>query len=247
MSDDRTPDDGPDMAAAELALGLLEGEDRARALRRVLAEPGFAQEADRWRGYLAQLFDLWPAMPAPPGVLDRVEWSIDGPAAMPVAMPPQRRWFWPAMAGVSSVAAAALLLFIVLRPIDYTPGAARPGASGPIAAAPATMLVASIDPVARGAPVTAVYDPATGALRLTAAALADTGRSAELWVIDGAGVPHSLGLLRPAQPSSFVVDSANRVRLGAGAILAVSLEPVGGSPTGLPTGPVVATGPLSRV
>lgn len=247
MSDERKPDDAPDMAAAELALGLLEGEDRARALRRVLAEHGFAQEVDRWRGYLAQLFDLWPAMVAPPGVLERVEWSIDGPAAMPVAMPPQRRWFWPALAAVSSVAAAALLLFILLRPIEYTPRAAQPGAPGPIASAPAAMLVASIDPVAKGAPVTAIYDPASGALRLTAAALADAGRSAQLWVIGGDGVPHSLGLLSPAQPSSFAVDQANRARLVAGATLAVSIEPVGGSPTALPTGPVVATGALSRV
>ena len=32
----------PDTAAAELALGLLEGEERADALRRMLAEPAFA-------------------------------------------------------------------------------------------------------------------------------------------------------------------------------------------------------------
>lgn len=249
MSDDRTPespgDDAPDMAAAELALGLLEGDERARALRRILAEPGFAQEVEQWRGYLAQLFDLWPAIPAPPGVLERVEWSIDGPAAMAVPTAPRHRLFWPAAASVSSVAAAALLLFIVLRPIDRGPG---PQPSATVATAPlTTMLVASIDPVGKGAPVTAVYDPASGALRLTATALADASRSAELWVIGGDGVPHSLGLLRPAGASSLAVDTASRARLAAGATLAVSLEPIGGSPTGLPTGPVVATGALSPV
>ena len=39
----------PDVAAAELALGLLDGEERAAALRRMLAEPGFAREVERWR------------------------------------------------------------------------------------------------------------------------------------------------------------------------------------------------------
>ena len=39
----------PDMAAAELALGVLEGEERATALRRVLSEPAFAAEVERWR------------------------------------------------------------------------------------------------------------------------------------------------------------------------------------------------------
>jgi anti-sigma-K factor RskA len=34
--------------------------------------------------------------------------------------------------------------------------------------------------------------------------------------------------------------------LGEGAALAISLEPKGGSPTGAPTGPVVALGALKR-
>lgn len=251
MTDERTPEslgnDTPDVAAAELALGLLEGDERGHALRRTLAEPRFAQEVEGWRTHLGQLFDLWPALPAPSGVLARVEWSIDGPAAMLVPTPPRRRFFWPAAAGLSSIAAAALLVFVVLRPIEQAPRPAQPGTSTPIAAAPSTMLVASIDPVEQGAPVTAVYDPASGALRLTATTLADANRSAELWVIGGDGVPHSLGLLRPSSASALTVNATNRARLAAGATLAVSLEPIGGSPTGLPTGPVVATGALSKV
>jgi anti-sigma-K factor RskA len=243
MSGDSTLDDAPDMAAAELALGLLEGEDRAQALRRMLAEHGFAQEVERWRGHLAALFDLWPAMPAPAGVLARVEQSIDGPVAAPAApTPAPRRWFWPATAGLTSVAAAVLLAVIVLRPIP-TPGPASP----PAAPAPAAMLVASINPVEAGTPVTAIYDPRSGTVRLTAASFADAKRSAELWVIAGDGVPHSLGLLGLSGNSSLAVNPANRARLAPGATLAVSLEPIGGSPTGLPTGPVVAKGSLSRV
>jgi phospholipid/cholesterol/gamma-HCH transport system permease protein len=34
-------------------------------------------------------------------------------------------------------------------------------------------------------------------------------------------------------------------RILAGVILAISIEPTGGSPTGAPTGPVIATGKLS--
>ena len=49
-------DGEPDIAAAELALGVLDGEERAAALRRVLAEPGFASEVERWRGYFGALF-----------------------------------------------------------------------------------------------------------------------------------------------------------------------------------------------
>ncbi|MEI4470130.1 anti-sigma factor [Frigidibacter sp. MR17.24] len=60
------------------------------------------------------------------------------------------------------------------------------------------------------------------------------GRGAyQLWVIR-AGQPRSLGLLGAAE----TVVSAS---LAPGDVLAVSLEPAGGSPTGLPTGPVLAT------
>lgn len=241
MSDETAPDDIPDMAAAELALGLLDGEDRAHALRRMLAEHGFAQDVERWRKHLAALFDLWPAMEAPPGVLARVERTIDGPAASP-AVPAKRRLFWPVAAGLSSVAAAVMLVVIVTRPLPLPGPAPRP-----VAAAHAAILVASIDRGKAGAPVTAVYDPNSAALRLTPAALAEADRSAELWVIAGDGVPHSLGLLKPSGPSSFTVSHDNRARLATGAVLAVSIEPVGGSPTGLPTGPVVAKGALAPV
>ena len=246
MSDDTAPDDDiPDMAAAELALGLLEGEERAHALRRVLAEHGFAQEVERWRAHLAQLFDLWPAMDAPPGVLERVERTIDGPAAVTAApVAAKRSLFWPVAAGLSSVAAAAMLVVIVTRPIPVPGPAPQPV---PVAAAPAPILLASIDRGKAGAPVTAVYDPNSAALRLTAATLAEADRSAELWVIAGDGVPHSLGLLKTSGASSFTVSGDNRARLAAGAVLAVSIEPIGGSPTGLPTGPVVAKGALAPV
>lgn len=249
MSDDiipaPDPDDAPDMAAGELALGVLEGEDRAYALRRVVAERGFAQDVERWRLHLAQFFDRWPDMPAPAGVFERVERSIDASGAPVVVPMPPRRLFWPVAAGLSSVAAAALLVVIVTRPaLVPVPPAPRPA---PSVSAPAVLLAASIAPVGAGAPVTAIYDQGSANLRLTAAAFADADRSAELWVIAGDGVPHSLGLLRKAGGSTFIVKRENRVRLAAGSVLAVSLEPIGGSPTGLPTGPVVAKGALSQV
>jgi anti-sigma-K factor RskA len=246
MSDD-TPippaEDAPDMAAAELALGLLEGDERSTALRRLLADRGFAAEVETWRGHLAQLFDLWPEVPVSGDVFGRVERSLDGPPAVPATVPTPRRWMWPAMTGLSSLAAAGLLLVLVTRPVAPPVAAPRPVATAPV---PATMLVAAVTPGKGGAPMTAVYDPASGAMRVTQQAMADARRSAELWVIASDGVPHSLGIL-PASGGQMPVNAANRVRMAAGATLAVSLEPIGGSPTGLPTGPVVATGALSRV
>jgi anti-sigma-K factor RskA len=235
----------PDMAAAELALGLLDGEERAVALRRVLSEPDFAAAVETWRGHLAQLFDLWPEVAVSSDVLARIERSLDAPvtSATTTTAPTPRRWVWPAMTGLSSLAAAALLLVLVTRPEQPIAVAPTPITTAPV---PATMLVAAIAPTRGGVPVTAVYDPGSGGMRVTPQALADARRSAELWVITGDGVPHSLGVL-PASGGSMAVNGANRARMAAGATLAVTLEPIGGSPTGAPTGPLVAKGALSQV
>lgn len=240
----------PDMAAAELALGLLEGDERAVAIRRVLAEPGFARQVERWRGHLAHLFDLWPPMQAP-DLIARIERSIDRPVEAPIAtlvtpLPVKSR-LWPVLAGLSSIAAAGLLVVLFTRPVPLPP-APQPRPRAPVAAAFAPTLVASIAPTAKGAPVTVIYNDTAGEIRLTEAALADSDRSAELWVIPvGDTAPHSLGLLRAHGGTALKLRPDQRARIAAGATLAVSLEPIGGSPTGLPTGPVVATGALSQV
>lgn len=235
----------PDTAAAELALGLLEGEERAVAIRRVLAEPGFARAVELWRARLAQLFDLWPEMTAP-DILARIERSIDRFHGDVVALPARAASrIWPALAGLSSVAAAALLVVLVNRPAPLPPVASR--APAPVVVVVSPTLVASVAPSAKGTPVTAIYEAHGGTIRLTEANLAEGDRTAQLWVIPTGGVPHSLGLLSPHGRTELTLDAESRARIAAGATLAVSIEPVGGSPTGLPTGPVVATGALTSI
>ena len=225
--------DDPDLSAAELALGLLEGEDRAVALRRVLAEPDFAAEVVRWREHFAALFPVVPAAEPDPALLPRIERSL-APAGADVT-PIRRGWVWPSLAGMTSVAAAALAMVLLSRPEP-----------APVQASVPVLLAAAVVPTTSGEAMSAVYEPASGRLRMPAAPLADARHSAELWVIGRDGVPHSLGLLNGAKANAMIVSPADRARLGAAAVLAVSIEPVGGSPTGLPTGPVVAKGTLAQ-
>ncbi|MDQ0838749.1 anti-sigma factor [Sphingomonas faeni] len=234
---DPTTDTGvpEDVAAAELALGLLEGEERGAALRRVLAEPGFAAQVEWWRSRLAALFDLWPERGAPPHLAARIEASLDGAQTPAKAT----RFAWPALAAITSAIAASLLLFVMVRPEPTVP------VSQPIPVArPTSVLVAMLGDAK--SPVAAVYDPANGMLRVAAGPGVPNARVAELWVIGGDGVPHSLGLLS-GRPTKLVPKGVDRGRIAPGATLAISVEPLGGSPTGLPTGPVVATGVVARV
>ena len=76
--------------------------------------------------------------------------------------------------------------------------------------------------------------------------LADS-KSYELWVLPvGAGNPVSLGLLPRKGSLERRLSPVQRALLLAGAQVAVSIEPVGGSPTGVPTGPVVIVAPIVR-
>lgn len=76
---------------------------------------------------------------------------------------------------------------------------------------------------------------------LSPVAVAD-GHDLQLWSLrQGEKTPHSLGVM----PASGMRLAANQVPAGSGQIL-ISLEPKGGSPTGLPTGPVLYGATLSR-
>jgi anti-sigma-K factor RskA len=65
-----------------------------------------------------------------------------------------------------------------------------------------------------------------------------------LWLIAGGNAPVSLGVLPDSGivALAFPVDLKDQLR---GATLAISDEPDGGSPTGQPTGAVLATGVVS--
>lgn len=252
MSDDGTPIGDPpevpeaDVTAAELALGLLDGDERASAMRRVLADPDFAAEVDRWRAHFGTLFTAWPEVDAPLGALARIERALTPAAPAANDNPPSAQnglRLWQGVAALSSIAAAALLVMVAQRPsMPVAPPPVEVATEEP--AKPAPVLVAAIVPVKDGVPVAAVYDPASGSLRVGAADLVDRDHSAELWVIAGDGVPRSLGLLAAATTSQRIVPTPVRRGLSAGSTLAISVEPVGGSPSGKPTGAVIATGAL---
>ncbi|MEO0830743.1 MAG: anti-sigma factor, partial [Pseudomonadota bacterium] len=74
----------------------------------------------------------------------------------------------------------------------------------------------------------------------TTGAGAPEGRALEVWLIEGDADPVSLGLIGGAL-------SLGDLTFNTGTVLAVSIEPPGGSPSGTPTGQVVALGDLRNV
>ena len=102
-----------DMTAAELALGVLDGEERATALRRVLSEPDFAQDVEQWRAHFATLFTETRAVEPPPQIFTRIEAAL---APRQIA-----RMVWPT---ILAAMAASILIVLLLWP--RPPVASRP-------------------------------------------------------------------------------------------------------------------------
>jgi len=76
-------------------------------------------------------------------------------------------------------------------------------------------------------------------------ARADSGRSYQLWLIQDKGSkPQSLGLVDAGQFTTRPLPADFDVAAMRTASYAVSLEPAGGSPSGVPTGPVLFTGTM---
>jgi len=229
MSDREQPDRDEDMIlAGEYALGLLSAEEEGAFEARLAREPALRDAYAQWAAdFAAMTDDIAPQAP-PARAWQGIEAEL---------FPDPRRasrWGRLALWGGWLAAAAVLALAIILG------GDLRVPQLGP-ADAGLTAEVAAED---RSLVVEAVYDAATGSLVVERAEGAPApGRALELWLIAGEDGPVSLGVLPQDRRGTLPVPDALRARL-PGAVLAISDEPPGGSPTGAPTGEVLATGAI---
>jgi anti-sigma-K factor RskA len=72
-------------------------------------------------------------------------------------------------------------------------------------------------------------------------------RDLELWALPPNAKPRSLGLVSAASNTQIRLAANSDNVFGNIPLLAISLEPKGGSPTGGPTGPVLYAGPLLKL
>lgn len=233
--------------AAEHALRLLEGEELLQARALEASDPEFAQEVREWEARLAPLLDeIGPVEPGD-AVWERIEAAIANSDPNSNVIQWRRKVRrWQGIAGLSAAAAAALAV-VALTPALRQP-APLPQPQPPAAAPAASVMVATLPTEGQAGAVSVTYMPERRDLLVSAAGLDEpAGRDHELWVIPAGGTPISLGVIRTDRPlkQQLTPQLARELRAGAG--MAVSVEPSGGSPTGQPTGPVIASGSLSRV
>ncbi|MXP29943.1 hypothetical protein GRI58_14115 [Porphyrobacter algicida] len=224
--------------AAEYALGLLEGVELLEARGLMANDSDFSQQVGWWEDRFAPLFvELGEDVP-PADLWKRIQAAIDAPAPPSEAIIlRQRLRIWQGAATLAALAAVVLAFFTFITPHSEV---------GPISqTAP---LVASLD-MGKNKPrigVTVMPD-AKEMLVSTAGIVSDGKHQHQLWLVPATGDPRSLGVLTADRENRMAIPPMLSSRLDQGATLAVSVEPMGGSPTGLPTGPVVATAKLEKI
>jgi len=230
-----------DALAAEYALGTLQGPARRRFERSLKDEPELRRLVLQWQERLAPLDAMIEPVPPPMRVWQTIRERI---------RPTLRRGagsaggflsslgFW----RVATFASSTLALVLGLALMVVTPSSA-----------PREMMVVVMSDDSAKPRMTVswpMHMPHEPRLRVRVIhheeMASDT--SWELWMLPGDDQkPVSLGLISTKQTQELVVPEKLAKVINGATGLAMSVEPKGGSPTGLPTGPVLYKGPCTEL
>jgi anti-sigma-K factor RskA len=219
--------------ASEYALGTLAGAERVRFESALAEHVWLQQRVEDWCRRLAPLAEAVAPVAPSPAVWTAIERRIaqDRSVARDAAAPSlwDRIAFWRWSAIGATALAALLLIFMATdarRPVEEH--------------------IAVLTNQQGSPAVVVAADVRQRAMTVRALADAPAGHTHELWIIAGDGKPRSLGTIAAAGTARLQLPAEVGPAL-ANATLAVSLEPAGGSPTGLPTGPVLYSGRVVAV
>lgn len=226
--------------AAEHALGLLGAAERMAAEARMARDHAFAAAVDAWRLRLAPLADGIEAVPPPAGLWGRIERKL---AANDNAAQVRRRlrfWRGATLAGMAMTAASlAALVVMAARPPDVIvqrPPMAPMMNARLMGPGGEPMFLAAYDPERKAIMVASLMRPGS-----------DRDHSHQLWLVPADGRPRSLGMIRPGASMAMPMSEPMAKMTVEGVMLAVSVEPPGGSQLGRPSGPMAAMGKLSKL
>lgn len=220
-----------DLLAGELACGFLDLPEEQAAARRAGSDIGFARRVEWWRDRLVGLFAGSEREP-PASAWDRIASRLPANDRLRRLTRAVRIWQGVAALALFGLALAVFLIAGATR--DATPGSA----------VRQQIVLATLRAPGSQAGLMVHLDAAANRLTVTPVVAEEGGSALELWVIPSNGIPRSLGLVTARGPAELQIDPGLAKALRPGAKLAVSREPVGGSPTGQPTGPIVLQGEI---
>lgn len=218
--------------AAEYVLRVLTPEAHRAAAARAAGDPVFAAEIRAWEDRLVPLMDTVEEVTPDPASKTALMRSLFGHE--PVAAAPAGTRIWQLLAGLGLAAATALAV------IAFVPDVQDP-------AAPAGRFVAELAVADESTRMFAVIQPAQGTVDIAwTARNQPDDRELQLWALVDGQTPVSIAVLPRGRTATLALPP-ELASLPEGLVLAISDEPLGGSPTGAPTGAVVATATLSEI
>lgn len=204
-----TPHEADDALAAEFVLGVQSLSERAEVEARLKRDVAFADLVSGWEQRMAGLNDAFEPAPAP-DLLPRIEARL-----FPQAPPLKRRsglFGW--LSGGVVAAVLALASIATLAP-------------------PRQELIARLATDDNRLAYAVTHFGSTMQITRVAGVPAVAGQVHELWIIAPDAAPVSLGLLED-QPLVITYPTPP-----TGYTFAVTVEPEGGAPGGIPSGPVI--------
>lgn len=240
------------LIAAQYVLGTLSVSARLRFQTLMQQQPPLRQMTHAWERRLNPMASLLEPHAVPDHVWQQIEAKLDSisdvaqrpvlamqpsPSALPAAANDAKS-MWRPWAWTSTAVAAGLAVFIALQPQLIAP----PSSPVVVQAQPVPSRDIAVLSDDSKQPAWIVRQQGNS---LLLSQMSDyrvpSDRDLELWSIQGNAAPQSLGVVR-LQQGKAILSVTQAPLLSADAILAISLEPKNGSPTGLPTGSVLYTG-----
>src|SRR6516162_3747973 len=180
-----------ELSAAEYALGVLAGAERAAAAQRIARDRAFAALVAAWEERFAPWTAEIPEVAPPPQVWERIAAQLPGAERQGL-----RFWqsllFWRSFGIVSALAAACLAVLLYLS-----------------AGSQQAALVASIEGGGEHIFFVAAVDVKRAAIAVVPASYRpDRTRAPELWLIPSGGKPLPLGVLPADRPTQIAIPSA---------------------------------------
>lgn len=244
------------LIAAQYVLGVLSGSARAQVQTRMLHDIALRDSVYQWERKLNPLASLLPEQPVPTHVWQSIERQLghaaqatvnpvtapltQEPPTISTAQPANDVSRWKLWTGLSSAVAAGLALALMLRPDTVI----TPTEPQILVAQPAVIRDLTVLVDANNVPTWIVRQQEQQLLlsSLTAQQI-PSDRDLELWTIQGDQAPKSLGVI-PVRDGQAVLGNIADTLVSADSVLAISIEPKNGSPTGAPTGAVLFTGKI---
>jgi anti-sigma-K factor RskA len=225
----RMPDGGDDLIAAEYVLGVLDQDGRRRVEMRLETDRAFVRLVEAWQVRLSPLDEDYEAVAPPTAVKAALDKRLFTPAAAAKPGVLQSLGFWRGLSfAAMALAAVAVVPDFLRREPDVTK---------------VNPIVASMQAEGGEVRFVALYEPGDDEIRIsTVNAEKASDRDFELWLIEADGKPKSMGVIPAGETLALKVKPELVALISAGDTFAVTVEPLGGSATGDPTGPVIAAG-----